>query len=87
MNECFDKARELGELILKSKEGANLIAAEKEYDEGIGPYEHVELAKKALASFSGQIINIMQATVFGIDGLNNNDCGACGKRGKHCIRQ
>ena len=78
MSECFIKARELGGLILDSKQAGRYITALDKNRGDAASAEALE-AERALRAFTEQILDITRATVFGAEDMGAN-CGSCRKR-------
>jgi len=78
MTECFEKARELGRLVLGS-EAADRVRIAKE----LGDEEQILLAEAKLANLIEQITDIFATTVTGEMPIpkQGGHCGGCGRHG------
>ena len=82
MANCFEKARELGQLILYSDAALRLHDTQAALEEGnANAYEMME-AENALTAFTDQVLNIIKATVYGTAEKSNDGCASCCMRGR-----
>jgi len=79
MNECFEKARELGQLVLKS-EIADRVRIAKE----LGDEEQMLFAEAGFEKFIQQVTDVLTTTITGEmpkTAQNGGHCGGCGRHG------
>ncbi|MDR1665181.1 MAG: hypothetical protein LBR83_09740 [Clostridiales bacterium] len=88
MSVCFEKARELGELILASEPSKRLADMEAEYNSSVKDscaVFQMQQAQRNFYDFANQVLGILETTVFGDlekEGGFANGCANCPKRRK-----
>ena len=76
-NICFEKARELGGLILSSEPGLRLSDAEAAFKENSATAGDISEAGRVLGELTEQVMDIIRSTVYGTVDFENKKC--CGR--------
>ena len=81
MSVCFEKARELGTLILASDAAKRLSDAEAALEESNESLTDYQEAERVFRQFAGQVMDIVRSTVYGTLETEEKNCAACCKSG------